>query len=60
MSAPLVTVLMAVYNAAANLEDKDLWDAIDRLKSDPSAAVRGKASASLKDRPAQLDAPDGT
>lgn len=51
--------LMAAIDAAANLGDKDLWDAIDRLKSDPSVAVRGKALARLKDRPARLDVPGG-
>ena len=51
--------LIAAMDAAANLADKDLWDAIDRLKSDPSVAVRGKALARLKDRPAKLEIPGG-
>lgn len=51
--------LIAAMDAAANLGDKDLWDAIDRLKSDPSVAVRGKALARLKDRPANLEVSGG-
>ncbi|MCH8251434.1 MAG: hypothetical protein IID36_03170 [Planctomycetes bacterium] len=51
--------LIAAMDAAANLADKDLWDAIDRLKSDPSVAVRGKALARLKDRPAKLEVSGG-
>ena len=36
-------LLMAAMDAAANLQDDDLWGMIDRLKSDSSPAVRGKA-----------------
>lgn len=36
-------LLFAAMDAAANLEDDDLWGMIDRLKSDPSPTVRGRA-----------------
>jgi len=36
-------LLIASMEAAVNLEDDDLWGMIDRLKSDSSPAVRGKA-----------------
>lgn len=36
-------LLRAAMDAAANLSDDDLWGMIDRLKSDPSPAVRGRA-----------------
>lgn len=36
-------LLIATMDAAANLNDDDLWSMIEGLKSDPSAAVRGRA-----------------
>jgi len=36
-------ILTAAMDAASRLDDADLWNMIDRLKSDPSPAVRGKA-----------------
>lgn len=36
-------LLVAAMDSTANLSDDDLWGMIDRLKSDPSPAVRGKA-----------------
>jgi HEAT repeat protein len=36
-------LLLAAMDAVANLVDDDLWGMIDRLKSDPSPAVRGRA-----------------
>jgi hypothetical protein len=43
-------LLFAAMDGASNLADGDLWDMIDRLKSDPSAAVRGKAMEVSKRR----------
>jgi HEAT repeat protein len=37
-------ILIAAMDAAANLNDGDLWGLIDRLRSDPSPAVRGRAT----------------
>jgi hypothetical protein len=43
-------LLIATMEAAANLDDSDLWAMIDRLQSDSSPAVRGKATELLKAR----------
>ena len=43
-------LLMAVIDAASNLDDADVWGMIQRLGSDPSPAVRAKAAATLKTR----------
>ncbi len=43
-------LLIAAMDAAANLPDSDLWGMIDRLKSDPSPAIRGRATELLKRR----------
>ena len=43
-------LLIVTMDAAANLGDNDLWGKIDRLKSDPSPAVRGKAMEVAKQR----------
>jgi hypothetical protein len=43
-------LLIAAMDAAANLNDDDLWGLIDRLKSDPSPAVRGRAMELTKRR----------
>ncbi len=48
-------LLIAAMEAAANLKDDDLWGMIDRLKSDPAPAVRGKAMELIKRR-AELSA----
>ena len=40
--------LKAAIDAASNLTRSDLWEMIERLKSDPSPAVRGKVAATLK------------
>ena len=36
-------ILLAAIDAASGLDDPGLWDAIERLKSDPSPSVRTKA-----------------
>jgi len=36
-------LLMAAIDAASHLQEQDLWDAIESLKSDPSPKVRTKA-----------------
>ena len=41
-------ILIAAIDAASNLANTDLWEMIERLKSDPSPAVRGKVAATLK------------
>lgn len=43
-------LLIAAMNAAANLEDPDLWALIERLGSDKSLNVKARASELLKDR----------
>ncbi len=42
--------LLATIDAAARLGDADLWAMIERLQSDASAAVRGRAAAAMKQR----------
>lgn len=41
-------ILKAAIDAASNLASTNLWEMIERLQSDPSPAVRGKAAATLK------------
>ncbi len=45
------SLLIAAMEAVANVDDADLWAMIDRLKSDPSPAVRGKATELIKQQP---------
>ncbi|MFQ5413078.1 MAG: HEAT repeat domain-containing protein [Phycisphaerae bacterium] len=52
-------LLIAAIDAAAHLDDQDLWDMIERLKSDRSAAVRGRAASVLDRRASQRHAPTG-
>lgn len=42
--------LLVSIDAASRLADADLWTMIERLQSDPSAAVRGRASEVIKAR----------
>lgn len=42
--------LIAAIDAASKLSDADLWESIEKLESDPSLAVRGKAAEVLADR----------
>ncbi|MEK6674323.1 MAG: hypothetical protein AABZ47_01560 [Planctomycetota bacterium] len=43
-------LLMATIDAVAFLEDSDLWESIERLKSDTSLAVRARAKAAVEGR----------
>ncbi len=43
-------VMMAAIDASLNLEDAGIWDMIEHLKSDPSPAVRGRATAVMRNR----------
>lgn len=45
-------LLLAAIDASAHLQNKDLWDAIETLKSDPSPSVRTKATEVATRRPA--------
>lgn len=51
-------LILATVEAASNLDDRDLWVMIDRLKSDASPAVRGKA-VEIIDRRARRQASGG-
>lgn len=42
--------LLAAIDVVPELNDPDLWEMVDRLKSDPSLAVRAKAEAVLSAR----------
>ena len=42
--------LLAALDVVANLDDPDLWEIVDRLKSDRSLAVQAKASALISAR----------
>ena len=46
--AQVEQILIAAVDAASNLKNDGLWEMIERLKSDPSPAVRGKVAATLK------------
>lgn len=52
-------ILIAAMDAASQLDDADLWGMIDRLKSDPSPAVRGKAMELTQRRPASVTSGGG-
>jgi hypothetical protein len=45
-------MLLAAIDAASQLDDWGLWEAIDRLKSDPSPSVRAKADEAPRRRTA--------
>lgn len=45
-------LLIAAIDASAHLHNKDLWDAIETLKSDPSPSVRTRAAEVAVRRPA--------
>lgn len=45
-------LLIAAIDASAHLHNKDLWDAIETLKSDPSPSVRTRAAEVALRRPA--------
>lgn len=47
-------LLMAAIDAASHLPDKDLWAAIDTLKSDPTPGVRAKAEEAASRRSASV------
>ena len=51
-------LLTAAMDAASCLDDPDLWSMIDRLKSDTSPAIKGKAME-VTDRRTRLTAPGG-
>jgi len=42
--------LLAAIDVVPGLDDPDLWELVDRLKSDPSLAVRAKAEKTLSTR----------
>jgi hypothetical protein len=42
--------LLAAIEVVPELDDPDLWERVDRLKSDPSLAVRAKAEEVLSAR----------
>jgi len=44
------TLLIAAIDAASNLQDADLWEMIERLKSDPSPGVRSAATQAIEAR----------
>ncbi|MEK7710497.1 MAG: hypothetical protein AAB341_01255 [Planctomycetota bacterium] len=48
-------MLRAAIDAASQLDDRGLWEAIDRLKSDPSPSVRAKADEARRRRTAPTD-----
>lgn len=44
------SLLVAAIDAAAHLDDRDLWDSIDRLQSDASKAVARHAAEVVRER----------
>jgi len=52
-------ILIAAMDAASRLDDADLWGMIDRLKSDPSPAVRGRAMEATQRRAASVTSGGG-
>ncbi|MDO8628970.1 MAG: hypothetical protein Q7R41_00620 [Phycisphaerales bacterium] len=48
-------MLRATIDAAAQLDDRGLWEAIDRLKSDSSPSVRAKADEARRRRTVPTD-----
>lgn len=48
-------MLLAAIDAASKLDDRGLWEAIDRLKSDSSPSVRAKADEARRTAPTDSD-----